>query len=579
MIVAVNISAYCENLEDVWENINRSEELYEIYCLDTNDPHLSPIISGFHLDFENFNRFGGNKYLMTDPIDKDFIHPEFARKYNLSMRVTGENLYKMLFRTTADLNENWKIGVVDESDSGEKWNDYYSGYIWKYKIIRGLRGDDICSNFVLGNYAAGYGQGLGLWRGYDWGGYAESPIAQTKHDFLRGSVSALENGSLFGTAYYGQEKRCSYMTGYSNIRWDANVDSNGVTSLNTSGLHNTPAGREDENRMREQLAFGRFNYFLTEDFHFGISASYAHYDPAFAKSDSIRDTFGFKGNENIVACTDFFYEYDELILSSEYGRNIDNGQGIIANFKYQSNFNVSTAVSYHNFSRNFRNLRSLYPDGNDEGFSYGFSAKLGKYNKLNLLYETSAKPWRTYYDETPPEKDSKSVNFERNTGYMNSLSMRIKQSIVDSGNENAINNQFRFTCRHWLHRSKYFPFYGFDARAEIMQYVGESYVENGWLLSLTPYYFPVKKLLFTLTAFHVPSYNSRIYMYENDVPGKLSIPFYYGNGAAVNAVYTLNWESGFSFAVKAGMTHYDTQSGQPDNRNVRDFSLYFCYKN
>ena len=478
----------------------------------------------------------------------------------ITSRSSGENLSGQMLRGKIKYDK-WSAGFVSENDSGENFADFTAGFL-SYQT----EGTDV----VLGNYSAGFGQGTVLWQGFDWGSYPEQPVYVRKTDFLRGYISTAENRALAGVAVNYKTDRYMFSAGFSDAEFDAAGDDNGITSLQESGYHDSESSRDNKDRLREKLVFGRAKTGFGEYLEIGISGIASRFSPGFAEGDSIREVFDFSGDENSVFGSDFNWKKDDIDFSGEYSQTSEGGQAVVTGARLRRD-KVSFSLSYYSFSEDYWNLHSIIPEGNKTGYSGGLTLKPWPGGVVNLLLDYWKRPWRTYYDEMPPEGEKASVSMRQKWGN-NSVSMRIRRTSSGVGSDLLDRNQFRLNYEikagSVAHRLRF----------ETMNSVTGDEKHWGYLVSAQSNV-PYRKMRghLSFAFFRVPDYDCRIYLYEYDVPGRISVPFYSGNGIAANAVYKWEIGGGITAAVKASWTRYDWRPMDKYERILADYSLYINY--
>lgn len=145
----------------------------------------------------------------------------------------------------------WQSTIVEEKDAGESSvfdhlsaSLMYSATTWK---------------IIAGDYDAGAGQGLFLWRGMATGKSSEVIRAPLRASFgVTPARSATEFGTLRGLAANLNSDMFSCGVLLSNVSRDASLNDDGsFSALGTSGLHRTTAEQASHNTVRERLIGGQ----------------------------------------------------------------------------------------------------------------------------------------------------------------------------------------------------------------------------------------------------------------------------------------------------------------------------------
>jgi hypothetical protein len=227
---------------------------------------------------------------------------------------------------------------------------------------------------------------------------------------------------------------------------------------------------------------------------------------------------------------------------------------------------------WRDLSKDFKNLRGVYPEGNDRGISLGVNTRTWAGGEANLHFNSYHRPWRTYYYEMPPEGYDASAKLQQELENL-SISFRIRQTASNPDLSGFFRNQYR------LNIDRHFSGLKLRGRGEIIQShsEGEDYY-TGWLISAG---FEARifsgALNFSVSGFDTPDYDCRIYQYEAEVPGMMSVPFYLGTGMALNLKYEHFISQRVMVAGKIGITGYNWRPEGLSEASDRRFSLYINY--
>ena len=551
-LILVSQTVFSQISSEFWEEQIAVEAMMLMFDSADAPGVLDPRTLGYEID---------SKLLPPDPLSTVSSN-QSEKKGNILLtgRTSGEKLENDMQRLIAAYGK-LTAGFITESDPGEDFADFTAGFL-SYKTGR--------TNILLGNYSAGFGQGTVLWQGFDWGSYPEQPIQISKTDFLRGYSSTAENNALQGGALYYEADGYSFSAGYSQAKYDASGDESGVTSLQTSGLHYSESGRENKNRLGEQLLFGRALAEFGRSFKLGVSAAEARYSPGFAPGDSVREVFDFAGDYNGIAGLDFRWLLNDLDISGEFSHCRNGGRATSSGAVYKGD-KVSCGIAFYDFSKDYWNLHSVIPEGNKTGYTGGLTVKPWPGGMVNLLLDLWQRPWRTYYEEMPPEGEKASANI-RHAWDNKIVSLRVRQTRSGSGAGMLKRNQYRLTYKTVVNKI------GLKFRFETMQSVTAEESRSGHLIS-TQANIPWKRMSGHLgfAYFRVQDYDCRIYLYEYDVPGRILVPFYYGNGITANAVYKWKPVNGLTLALKASVTKYDWKPAEKYDKWSSGLSIYVKY--
>ena len=559
-IVFFIISVQAEEIEEYWEEHGENDELafileYGTACWDW----LKPEIIGYRLYLSPMD---SSSLEAVIPNRQKMFKPREGIGFSFTLRNSGDVLDRRMVRSELSYSDAVSIGYITESDPGEDWGDFHAYYLT-------YRSDSWRA--VLGNYSAGFGQGLALWRGFNWGVYPENPVSPFKSDFLRGYSSTGENGALFGGGIQRKGKVISLIAFYSDSKWDASAGEDGVITLQTSGEHTTSSQLENKDKLRERIYGSRLNIHIASLLSLGLSLTSADYSPPFAPVDSVKGAFDFIGNRNMVWGADGVYERDIFTAAGEFARTSSGGTAGLARFQLKFD-KVTCQLSMRDFSPDYKNLRSIEPDGNERGFTLAFSLKPWQGGLVNAYIDSWRRPWRTYSYEMPPAGYQTALFIKQKISDYE-LSFRLRKTYNDRGSDELIRNQFRLNVERDLGRITV------RLRFEKMAASSSESDEVGCLISGG-----LKGGLFTgrgelsVSRFEIPDYDCRIYQYQANVPGMFGVPFYFGNGFNVNVVYKLNLFRDLTLAAEASITQYSWKPNMPGGEIDRTFSLYLSYR-
>ena len=501
--------------------------------------------------------------------------------------------WKSMHRVTTRYSDNLRAGVFIEKDAGERqWNDHWVGYIETAMPDLGLQA-------VLGHYRVEVGQGLVFWGPYGLTKGAD-PIAPVKKrpKRCRGYASADENHFFTGAALTLHRGGLALVMFASRTRLDAGLRPDGsATSLTTTGLHRNDLEREKKDNLPETLYGGRIE--ASGDWGtVGLTGRFSRYATALSPEDPERYAFAFEGRNNHVVGIDFDIRLDGANLSGEAAISRSGGWAVVVSAIARVK-SVDLAMLIRRYAPDFHNphSRSFGSSAaqNDAGIYLGFRGKITPSTSLSLFCDIARKPWRTYAFPTPSNKSDVFGQLEHGLSGMTwLLKVRWRQSDdIRPGSSDwrptevlGVRNhrQIRWECR-------FHPTSRIDLKSRIEtvqvarpRIVGEiqapSSTENGLLMYQDVRVRPGSRWSLALRwiTFDTPSYDSRIYEFESDLPGILTTRPLYGKGVRW---YVLLKRNGvfLDVSVKFGATRRDgidswgTGSDEIPGDTIRDLSV------
>ncbi|MFH1943424.1 MAG: hypothetical protein ABIL68_15085, partial [bacterium] len=455
--------------------------------------------------------------------------------------------WKEVQRVELSVDRLFNGGLLIEKDPGEpRWTDHLVGFVETDRIPGGSRA-------IVGNFRIESGQGLVLWGPYGLSKGADPVATVTKHP--RGAVGytyADENSYLTGVAIESAFRGEEIMLFASRTPIDAtfNTDET-VRSIPTSGLHRTQSEIEKKNILREEIAGGRLTTFTAWG-TVGMTAWWSRYSHPIQKTDPTRYHFAFNGKQNSVVGADWDITLARLNLTGEIARSQSGGSAFIGNAIVDIN-NLTFVLSCRHFDPDFHNPRSHSFGSaevcNEEGVYLGFAGKLSPSTRVSLAYDLLRKPWRTYTTPVPTRGNDLLLQIEQKWSrtFSSILRARLRQDeslekgSVPPGREvDILQNRFHHLLRFEL---RYHPTRWLQLRTRFegitVLYPGipgaihcTTQKETGRLIYQDIRVEPHAHIRFSARwiFFDTPSYDSRVYEFENDLPGVLTIRSVYGRG-------------------------------------------------
>lgn len=445
------------------------------------------------------------------------------------------------------LGRNLQGGLLVEKDPGERqWNDHLVGYIETSRVPGTTR-------FLVGNFRMEIGQGLVFWGPYGLS-KGPDPVAPVKKRAreAKGYTYSDENSYLTGGVVETRIHSASITFFTSHTLLDATLNPDGsVNGFFSSGLHRIESEVKKRDVLREALYGGR----ITKEWSWGnvgVTGWSGCYSKEIRRSHLAQYRFDFQGNRNHVVGLDYDFFFGRLNIFGEFAQSRSRGWAITGNTIADLD-KVSLVVSYRRYDPDFQNPHGLgfgygLPQ-NQEGFYFGLSGKIGSGTQISLFYDLFRKPWRTYSIPVPTRGDDLFVQFDKKFSSALDIHFRVRLrrgEVLKTGMtlskrekdflEDRIHGLYRFELR-FRPSSRL----RLKSRVEISRVFypevwGEvyslSHKETGFLLFEDFWYRPFRKL--TMSArwitFDTGSYDSRIYEFENDLPGVLTIKPLYGKG-------------------------------------------------
>jgi len=453
---------------------------------------------------------------------------------------------KLYNRLKFQLRNNIEGGLLLEKDSGERRIDDLRLFYVSSRLSKNL-------NVILGHYQIEAGQGLVVW-----GPYGFSKSAQTiypvkkKARGIREYMTVDENAAFFGGAAAFEHDWLQMTVFVSRNRLDATpISEDQVSGLFLTGFHRNPNEHEKQDILNETLYGARIAITPMDGFALGITHYRSFYNMHLNDPDSVRSRFEFRGNKNAVTGLDWSWTNRELELFGEIARS-KNGAfayflGSILDFN-----DVQLAFAHRNYHKDFQNLHGFgfaETNGttqNERGYYAGVRYRLSRKTTFHAYYDLYSKPWRSYFDPLPTEGHEFLLQIEHKFDRRMRVKVRWKQERRQQ--TEAVLDEFEREFQRLATRDISQVRLQFDASPSNqirlrtrMEYVNprmisysrqDSRNETGFLVYQDIRLRPVKQWSIEgrITFFDTDSFDSRVFQYENDLPGVLTNRALFGRG-------------------------------------------------
>jgi len=499
-----------------------------------------------------------NAYYLGDP-NRIFARYHFQYNNAVSVAFSGEK----------DAGEEFFKGTQ------KKGFDFYSGHI-------GIKNIKFLKTLVIGDYQATFGQGLTLWQGFAFGKSASVMSIKRYGSGIKAYQSFDENRFFRGTAGTINFKKIE-LTGLASFKkLDANANltdtsANGdieiisVSSLSLGGLHNTNNLIQDKASISQLLIGGNASY-NNKNFHLGCTFQSMNLSSKITKTKTLYNPFDFQGKQNIVGGMDYSYVFKNANLFGEYAMSLNKGQAFCQGLILVLDPKLTFTSHYRRFEKNFQNLygnaisENTLPQ-NEKSIYIGAEAKLFKSLTLSIFLDQYKFDWikstasapshgcevLTQLNFTPTKKIDMSLRFRNRTHLKNS----------------TVENNYTYLVPYEQSNCRYHLSVQFTNDIKIKSRIEYTYInkknepdEEGVAFAQDLIYKKIgNPISITLryAVFDTKSYESRVYIYENDVLYSYSVPALYYKGQ--RAYLLLNWDvtRNFEIWIRIAQSIFDNQ--------------------
>lgn len=447
---------------------------------------------------------------------------------------------KTYFRYKYQYRNSLQYGALGEKDAGEKsLIDFYSFHLF-------VRNAGIIKSLALGDYVLNIGQGLIHWQSQAFkktssvinikrqGELLRPYHSAGEYNFQRGAAITLKKGSCEAT-FFGSLRSLT-----TNIGFDAEYGEV-ITSINTSGLHRTPAELEDKNNA-SVASFGTSLKYLLARGHVAINGIRYMYTNPLLKRDEPYNLFAIKGSKWSNYSVDYAYTFRNFHFFGEMAASQNRAIAALSGLIATLHSSLDIAVIYRSIGQRYQSIygnaftESTIPS-NEHGIYWGLSIKPNNNWKLDAYTDMFRFPWLRYRVDAPTYGRQHLVQLTWRPNKLVEVYSRFRvkakplNTESDHGRfpEDGILKNWRTHISFQLTRALLLR-----SRLELCWFTGpESAVaETGYLLYSDIVYKSGNRYSgsFRFQIFETGSYNTRLYAYENDVLFSSSTPLYYGKG-------------------------------------------------
>jgi hypothetical protein len=471
---------------------------------------------------------------------------------------------KLLLRYKYNYSDFLCAALVAEKDAGEYFlrkktgADHLSFHISFNKPGR-------VKKLVIGDYSLQFGQGLTLWSGFSFGKGPDVTSVASKDIGLRAYNSSNEASFFRGLASSVELFPHIDLTSFVSFRkLDASLKhpADGrptLQNINISGLHRTVTELKNQKSL-EQRVYGAVLQYTGDNLNLGLVGYKSDYQHEFVTGSQGYNRYGFTGKHLINTGFHYSYTFKNCYFYGEWAHSLYGGWAFVNGALASLSSKVSVVLLHRNYERNYHNFFSsgvgeATEISNEKGIYAGMNYMPSRRWTFSAYSDYFKFPWLKYRVDaassgyellgqaafTPNKTFRALIRYKR----------EIKQQNPDAGTghqhlERVKKQSFRLDWNWQVNKA-----FNFHQRAEMSDYQKGNQAlksgmnnEYGFLILQDADYKPARGLLsgnVRLAYFNTPSYDSRIYAYEDNVLYGASSGAYNGKGirAYLNIRYRL----------------------------------------
>jgi Helix-hairpin-helix motif len=464
---------------------------------------------------------------------------------------------KLLVRYRVGRSKDFSLGLTAEKDAGEQltWDpktrrygaDFYSGH-----FVLQERGR--LKTLALGDYQLQYGQGLLLSSGLAVGKGAETITTLRRSSVgVRPYSSVLESTFFRGAAVTVAVTKAVRATAFaSRKRVDASLQaardsladfSEFTSGLLLTGMHRTPTELANRQALRETVLGGNLSYASAGgDLQAGVTTVNTLYDKPLQRRDEPYNAFELRGRRNLALSANYSYVWRNLLLFGETARSSGGGLGTVNGLLASLAPNVDISALYRHYARDFHtiygnalseNTRNI----NESGLYLGLKLRPAARWEVSAYYDRFRFPWLRYQAGAPSTGHDWLVRLAFSPTRTSLLYAQIRQRTkaydADTLRPTPLPVPTRRRSFLLFYDASPTTFLSLRTRVQGSEYQEDAGpVRHGYVLAQDVTVQPWQRLRLTAryALFDTDDYDTRQYVFEQDVLYAFSVPALYGQG-------------------------------------------------
>lgn len=503
---------------------------------------------------------------------------------------------RLLLRYRYQYKNYLQYGITAEKDPGEQFFkraqsngfDFYSFHVFARQLGQ-------FKTIAIGDFTVNMGQGLVQWQALGFKKNAEvmqikrqGPVLQpysaaTEYNFNRGVGFTWQNRKLEVTAFASYRK----IDGSSNV--DTLTDEEVVSSFYNAGYHRT-ASEIAKRATIDYASYGGVISYKRKALVLNANALFHQFSHALQTNGKPYDLYGIEGKRWNNYSLDYSWTYRNLHAFGEGAVDKYYNKALLSGMVMSVDPAVDISLVYRNIQSAYQTLwgnavtENTQPT-NEKGIYAGIIIRPANGWQINAYTDVFQFPWLKYRTDAPSKGKEYLMQITYQPNKQVEINLRYK-------GENKELNAAADTTTHFLEDN---PKQGLrmniiykirrgltlKGRTELIWFnKNQPGSEEGFLNYIQGDYTINRKWKgnLRLQYFETGGYNSRIYVYENDVLYAYSIPAYYDKGWRyyLNMNYALNKR--LSFWVRFAQTVFKNKAAIGSGLDVINGSMRTEFK-
>ncbi|MGI4864557.1 MAG: hypothetical protein ACRYFZ_11600 [Janthinobacterium lividum] len=497
---------------------------------------------------------------------------------------------KMVVRYRVSHSRDFSLGFSAEKDAGEPltWQpkngqfgpDFLSAHFFLQERGR-------LKALALGDYQLQFGQGLLLSSGLAVGKGAETITTLRRSSVgVRPYSALLENTFFRGAAATYQLTPRLEATAFASRKYvDANLQQNTDSlaqfdefgsSLLYTGFHRTASELADRHNLQENVGGGNLGYTSANgNLALGFTGVATHYGTPLLRRPEPYNRYEFSGQDNLALGLHYTYVWRNLLLFGETARTTGGGLGTVNGILASLGSRVDASVLVRHYDADFHtfygnalseNTRNI----NESGLYLGLKIRPAARWEVSAYFDQFRFPWLRYRVGAPTRGDDALLRIAYTPNKTSLLYAQYRVRLKPRDLSTSLGRPVPLPGQQLRHSLLLYydtqptKLLGLRTRLQGTHLRDDDGLawRSGYVLSQDVSVQVGRRVQLSgrYAIFDADDYDTRQYVFEQDVLYAVSIPALYGQGTRAYAIAQMNFNKHFTLWLRYANTNYRHQA-------------------
>src|ERR1035437_3393935 len=430
-------------------------------------------------------------------------------------------------------------GITMEKDPGEKlFNgnpplpDFLSAHI-------AFSGNGVIRKIIVGDYSARFGQGTNINSSISTGISLSSPGYMSANDEIKPYTSTEENRFFRGVAAEFSIKNLGLTIFFSKNYSDATIASSGsgndyIENFYAAGVHDTPSLLKKKDAVSE-MTYGISLSYNINNLKIGLVWSENKLSlPLKLTGNSPEKILDFTGDKDNIYTIYYNYLIKKILLYGELSADDNKKLAVVQGISFRPSDRLTIGVLFRNYNSGYTTFFGQGPGTgsktkNENGVLENFTFEAARHLFISGGCDVQHFPWLKYRCSAPSWaiKQEIKVRFLPSEKISVDASYNYRLTMTDNAETTGIPDQDKLITRSFKVSVRYSIYNNLTFGTQIDYKIANPSGSRGMLLFQEISY-NFGKVPVTVWArfcpFYTDDWDSRIYVYENDLLYSFSIP-------------------------------------------------------